>query len=122
MRGFLPDDQSPSDQSTPSEARIAYYGFRYLDPQTGRWTSRDPIGERGGANLYGFVGNDGVDNGLLTVDNHCFHIRVFMKWYPVPQIAHGEQRRGEIPRGLQGEISNAGFAQDTSYLPSGWND
>ena len=25
------------------------------------WPSRDPIGERGGMNLYGFVGNDGVD-------------------------------------------------------------
>jgi len=25
------------------------------------WPSRDPIGERGGKNLYGFVGNDGVD-------------------------------------------------------------
>jgi len=24
------------------------------------WPSRDPIGERGGMNLYGFVGNDGV--------------------------------------------------------------
>ena len=25
------------------------------------WPSRDPIGERGGKNLYDFVGNDGVD-------------------------------------------------------------
>jgi RHS repeat-associated protein len=24
-----------------------YYGFRYYDPQTGRWPSRDPIAERG---------------------------------------------------------------------------
>jgi hypothetical protein len=28
---------------------------------TGRWPSRDPIEERGGINLYGFVGNDGVN-------------------------------------------------------------
>lgn len=28
---------------------------------TGRWPSRDPIQERGGVNLYGFVGNDGVN-------------------------------------------------------------
>jgi RHS repeat-associated protein len=26
------------------------------------WPSRDPIGERGGVNLYGFVGNDGVNS------------------------------------------------------------
>jgi hypothetical protein len=28
-----------------------------MDPKTGRWLSRDPIGERGGANLYGFGAN-----------------------------------------------------------------
>jgi hypothetical protein len=37
---------------------VAYYGYRYYDPQTGRWPSRDPIGEEGGVNLYGFVYND----------------------------------------------------------------
>jgi len=42
---------------------LYYYGYRYYDPMTGRWPSRDPIGERGGINLYGFVGNDAV-NGL----------------------------------------------------------
>ena len=41
--------------------RVAYYGYRYYDPVTGRWPSRDPIGERGGVNLYGFVGNDVVN-------------------------------------------------------------
>ena len=36
------------------------YGFRYYEPLTGRWLNRDPIEERGGLNLYAFVGNDGV--------------------------------------------------------------
>lgn len=31
--------------------------FRAYDPGTGRWMSRDPIGEKGGLNLYGYVGN-----------------------------------------------------------------
>ncbi len=43
------------------ETDLLYYGFRYYDPETGRWASRDPIEERGGLNLYGFVGNDGVN-------------------------------------------------------------
>jgi len=43
-----------------SRPRVAYYGYRYYDPKTGRWPSRDPIGEEGGFNLYGFVGNDGI--------------------------------------------------------------
>jgi RHS repeat-associated protein len=34
-----------------------YYGYRFYDPQTQRWINRDPIGEAGGINLYGFVGN-----------------------------------------------------------------
>ena len=32
----------------------------FYDPTQARWCSRDPIEERGGVNLYGFVGNDGV--------------------------------------------------------------
>jgi RHS repeat-associated protein len=37
-----------------------YYGYRQLNPLTGRWVSRDPIEEAGGVNLYGFLGNDGI--------------------------------------------------------------
>ncbi len=33
------------------------YGFRYYDPVTGRWPSRDPLGEYGGLNLYAFIFN-----------------------------------------------------------------
>lgn len=41
---------------------LFYYGYRWYDPATGRWPSRDPIGEQGGANLYGFVGNNGISS------------------------------------------------------------
>jgi RHS repeat-associated protein len=37
------------------------YKYRHYDPQLGRWPSRDPIEEDGGVNLYGFVGNDGIN-------------------------------------------------------------
>jgi RHS repeat-associated protein len=37
-----------------------YYGFRYYDPVTGRWPSRDPIQESGGLNLYAFIENEPV--------------------------------------------------------------
>ncbi|MCH7227577.1 RHS repeat-associated core domain-containing protein [Verrucomicrobiaceae bacterium E54] len=36
---------------------LYYYGYRWYDPVTGKWPSRDPIGERGGVNLYGFAYN-----------------------------------------------------------------
>ncbi len=37
-----------------------HVGQCYYNPGTGRWLSRDPSGERGGANLFGFVGNNGI--------------------------------------------------------------
>jgi len=39
---------------------MVYYLYRFYNPTLGRWINRDPIGEAGGINLYGFVGNDGV--------------------------------------------------------------
>lgn len=46
------------------ESGLYYYGYRFYDPQLGRWPNRDPIGERGGRNLYAFVKN----NGLSAID------------------------------------------------------
>jgi RHS repeat-associated protein len=42
------------------ETELAYYGLRYYSPEMGRWVSRDPIGENGGMNLFGFVKNGPV--------------------------------------------------------------
>ncbi len=46
-----------STKPRDSETGLYYYAYRYYDPLTGRWPSRDPIAEQGGVNLYGFVGN-----------------------------------------------------------------
>jgi RHS repeat-associated protein len=50
-----------STKYTDPETGLCYYGYRYYSPAQGRWLSRDPIGEAGGVNLYGFVGNDPVN-------------------------------------------------------------
>jgi RHS repeat-associated protein len=42
------------------ESDLLYYGYRYYKASTGTWASRDPVGEKGGANLYRFVGNNPV--------------------------------------------------------------
>src|SRR3954469_8677706 len=39
------------------ESGWSYYGYRYYNASIGKWVSRDPIEERGGLNVYGFVGN-----------------------------------------------------------------
>jgi RHS repeat-associated protein len=51
--------QKPSKLAEKT-VHVADYLYRYYDPLTGRWPSRDPIEEEGGANLYGFVGNRSV--------------------------------------------------------------
>jgi RHS repeat-associated protein len=55
FRALRPQKPSKLAENT---VHVADYLYRYYDPLTGRWPSRDPIEERGGLNLYGFVGNN----------------------------------------------------------------
>jgi RHS repeat-associated protein len=50
-----------STKYTDTETGIVNYELRPYQPPTGRFMCGDPIGERGGINLYGFVGNDAVN-------------------------------------------------------------
>ena len=50
-----------STKYTDDETDLVYYGYRYYVPNTGRWTSRDPIGEPGGENLYANCRNDVIN-------------------------------------------------------------
>jgi RHS repeat-associated protein len=47
--------------ATKSASGVRYYGRRYYNPTLGRWLGRDPIAEKGGLHLYGFVRNNGVN-------------------------------------------------------------
>ena len=46
-----------STKPMDAETGLYYYGYRFYDSLTGRWPSRDPIGEMGGVNLYRIVFN-----------------------------------------------------------------
>ena len=50
-----------SSKYEDAETGYVYVNRRFYDPVMGRWLNRDPIGESGGLNLYGFVGNDPVN-------------------------------------------------------------
>jgi RHS repeat-associated protein len=50
-----------STKFTDRETGLVYYGQRYYSATLGRFINRDPIGEAGGINLYGFCANDGVN-------------------------------------------------------------
>jgi len=46
-----------STKYTDDESELVYYGYRYYNPNMGRWINRDLIGERGGVHLYMYVYN-----------------------------------------------------------------
>ncbi len=50
-----------SSEYYDSETGLIYYNYRYYSPDLGRWTSRDPIEELGGYNLYNMVDNSPAD-------------------------------------------------------------
>ena len=50
--------------------------MRWYSPSTGRWFSRDPIEEQGGANLYGFVRNNPVN----WIDTHGDSVGSWLIW------------------------------------------
>jgi len=43
-------------------ASVYHFGYRFYDPTLQRWLNRDPIGELGGINLYGFLFNDALSS------------------------------------------------------------
>ena len=49
------------DRFTKTASGVRYYGFRFYSPGQGRFLNRDPIGELGGLNLYGFAGNNPIN-------------------------------------------------------------
>jgi len=61
-----------SSKEIHANSGLYYYGFRFYDPNTQRWLNHDPVQERGGLNLYGFVLNNPVnfDDPLGLDRNH----------------------------------------------------
>ena len=66
-----------STKYTDDETGLLDYCLRYYDPSTGRWPSRDPIGEEGGINLYGMVANDPVNRWDFLGLKDCCTITLF---------------------------------------------
>lgn len=49
-------------QERDEETGLNHHGARYFAPWLGRWTSADPVGLAGGANLFAYCANDPVNN------------------------------------------------------------
>ena len=77
-----------SGTCSPRDSGLYYYGYRYYDPVTGRWPSRDPIGERGGKNIYCMLENGLINQvdflGLARITLDISFIAAMTDGSPVP--------------------------------------
>lgn len=55
--GVAPSLFGFSTKMRDAESNLLYFGYRFYDPIHGRWSSRDPLAEKGGVNLYVAVDN-----------------------------------------------------------------
>jgi len=87
-----------STKPLDDETGLYYYGYRYYDPVTGRWPSRDPIGERGGMNLYEMVGNNAINwidvLGLSVRFTKRKRIETFYKYTASGEVAYSDDVYG----------------------------
>lgn len=86
--------QNPFKFSTKyrdEETGLLYYGYRYANPQTGKWLSRDPLGEEGDLNLYRF--NDNVP--IYYIDPLGAQVRSDRGWYPGERDPRTGRRYGD---------------------------
>lgn len=80
-----------------AETGWVYYGYRWYLPEMGRWLNKDPIGEQGGINIYGMVGNDTV--------NRCDYLGLdSLGPFFTPQERAAMQRRRTIETALAFDV------------------
>ena len=85
-----------------TQAKAIMYFARPYDPNLQRWLTRDPIGERGGNNLFEFVGNDSVN----YVDPLGFaNISLNINWGPGLRTPADRHRLQQNMDQLRSEIS-----------------
>ena len=100
------------------ESDLVYYGYRYYNPSTGRWLSRDPQGERGGLNLYDFVRNSpltrydilgrscsGCGNSASSSPSYCSSVDMFFSYWL------GQMQNGGLSPTMMLDVENDSTVQ-----------
>ncbi|MGI6494691.1 MAG: RHS repeat domain-containing protein [Kiritimatiellia bacterium] len=108
-----------------AEIGLYYYGYRFYAPELMRWLNRDPIGEDGGVNFYGFVGN----SPLSKVDPFGLAEQITgnvkASWYEldwwVGNALLGSLEAIVVPPGAQGNMIKGFTASDRHGLSKGNN-
>jgi RHS repeat-associated protein len=95
-----------------------YYGYRFYNPGTGKWVSRDPVGERGGRNLLNIARNDVINRidilGLTWEEIASTPQNVWKKIWTTANIRAVNIGVGSTSGGAQGR-SNQIFIDEGLY-------
>lgn len=51
-----------AEKRVVQQTELVQFGFRFYDPLTARWTSKDPIGSSDGPNLYAYLHNNPINS------------------------------------------------------------
>jgi RHS repeat-associated protein len=92
-----------SSKFTDPESGLNYYGYRFYDPKEGRWLGRDPVSERGGNNIYGFVFNRSTSR----IDYLGLEIS-----YPDVPIPRANDPDWDVPDGAPADSNHEGIECD----------
>jgi hypothetical protein len=87
------------------------------DPNRGQWLSRDPIGEKGGLNLYAYVSNDPIDMiDPLGLSHKCFKKFLITEFKDKTGTHDNTLAPGDAASGVPG-YTPADFDADGNVLP-----
>ena len=95
-----------STKYTDDESDLLYYGYRYYNPSTGAWLSRDPIQESGGDNLYVLLLGDPLD---------CMDILGLFKSEYHRSITEAALNNSGLGTKCISQIADANAAQDDGW-------
>ena len=89
---------------------VADYLYRYYDPLTGRWPSRDLIEEEGGINLYGFGYNDSLNG--IDINGNFWSLAITIGFTIADSIAYATDRIDGKEYALRMALNGAAAAAD----------
>ena len=106
------------------ETGLTLFTSRLYDAQSGRFLTRDPLGQGGGADLYAYAGNDPANlsdpSGLCPTSERGLYRDAFNAFLQDPALAAGSRQRRDFSgfvQGAPGGFLLSGYAAATGYDP-----